>query len=211
MMKSKILFAALAFFSTASLCAAETPADQTYINQLSYRHNKLEIIIKHRTVDINRSFTSTDINSTTFTYEALSQTWGNISTTSTARRETKDITDWFIFKGGVRELSDLEFLQLVGDRTQYERVRGLDESMGRMRLAGNIAIGLGISAMLGGASLSASQSIISGGALLTAVGFFVSAFNAPAHHYIEPDFAQNKCDEYNIALKQKLNLPLNFE
>ncbi len=210
-MKSKIVIAGLILSMAASFAAAETTADQTYIDQLNYRHNKLEIIIKHRTVDVSRSYTSTDINSTTFSYEALSQTWGNISTTSTARRETKDITDWFIFKGGVSELSDLQFLQLVGDRTEYDRVRGQDESTGKMRLIGNVSIGLGIAAMLGGAGLSASQSVIQGGALLTAVGFFISAFNVSPHHYIEPDYALNKSDEYNIALKRKLNLPLNFE
>src|SRR3989339_1625590 len=137
-MNNKLWLFLLVLFTAHSIAqAAETAADELYVKQLNYRHNKLEVIVKHKTVDINRSYTSTDINSTPFTYEALSQTWGNISTTSTARRETRDITDWFIFKGGVRELSDMEFLLLVGDRSGYDRIRGLDESTGRMRLIGN--------------------------------------------------------------------------
>ena len=65
--------------------------------------------------------------------------------------------------------------------------------------------------MVGGAALSAGQPTITGGAIATALGFFFSALNLSPHHYIQSDYAQSKIDEYNIALKQKLNLPLSFE
>ena len=49
------------------------------------------------------------------------------------------------------------------------------------------------------------------GALGMVVGFFIDAFNSTPAHYIRPAYAQAKIDEYNIAMKKRLNLPLNFE
>jgi hypothetical protein len=43
------------------------------------------------------------------------------------------------------------------------------------------------------------------------IGFFVNAFNASPHHYIQPDYAQEKIDLYNLKLKKKLGLPLDYD
>jgi hypothetical protein len=44
-----------------------------------------------------------------------------------------------------------------------------------------------------------------------AAGFFFNAFNQSPQHYITANYAQNKIAEYNIDLKRKLNLPLEYE
>jgi hypothetical protein len=211
-MIKKIYSSLLALLFCAGLAVAQDVNDQQYINQLYYRHNKIEINLTHRTIDISNASSSTDISTSSFNYSRnYSENYGNISTTSQAKQETKDITSWHIIKGGISELSDLDFLQLIGDQKLYDKIKSEDDARNRMRLIGNISIGTGVAAMLGGASLSAGEAVISGGALVTALGFFISSFNAPPHHYLSPDYALNKSDEYNIALKQKLNLPLNFE
>lgn len=192
------------------ICAQET-SEQEYINKLAYRRNRLSLTIKTKTIGEKRTYTVTDITSTTYSIEAYTQTYGSIATTGLQRVEEKEITDWFIYKGGVRELNDLEFLELVGDRQEYLRVKQIDEQKAKMRLLGNISIGLGLATMLGGAAFSSGQNVITGGAIVTTIGFFISAFNLAPHHYLQPDYAQEKIDEYNISLKKKYNLPLTFE
>lgn len=196
---------------TASVLYAQQQADQEYINKLAYRRDKLNLIVKSRQVQENRSYSTTDISSYTYSYEAYSQTYGNIATSALQRSEAKEISDWYVYKGGIRELSDTEFLELVGDRAEAARVRDQDERKAGMRLIGNIAIGAGAVTMIAGAGFSAGQPVITGGALTMVTGFFVSAFNLSPHHYIQPDYAQEKIDGYNVALKKKLNLPLTYE
>ena len=191
--------------------AAEELSEQEYINQLTYHRNKLELVIKKRVVDERRSYSYTDIDFTTYTWEAYTFTTGDIATQSLARAEAKEITEWYIYKGALRQLSDLEFLALVGDQLEYDRVKEIEEQKGNMRNIGNISIGVGLLAMIGGAAFSADTAIISGGAFATALGFIISALSLPPKHYIQPDYAQEKIDEYNITLKKKLNLPLDFE
>lgn len=195
---------------SAPLLAQQT-SDQVYINQLAYQRNKLELTVKKRIINENRSYSYTDIESSTYTWESFSHTSADISTQSLSRAEAKEITDWYVYKGGVRELSDLELLELTGDNTILPRLIEMEDQKGRMRLIGDISIGLGLLAMIGGAAFSADQPVISGGAVATVIGFFISAFNQSPHHYIQPDFAQEKIDEYNVSLKKRLNLPLDYQ
>lgn len=210
-MKNKILLLSVLLLLSTQALWADQASDQDYINKLFYQHNKLEVVTKTRTINVNKNYSSTDINYYTYTNEVYTQNIGNIDTSSTALSESKQRTDWYIYKGGIRELSDLEFLDLVGERTLFNKVSDQENGKERMRMIGNYTIAVGVIAMVGGAALSASQQIITGGALATAAGFFISAFNLSPRHYIQPDFAQSKIDEYNIALKKKLNIPLSYE
>ncbi len=210
MFKRLIIITLVLSFAVSALYAEEQ-ADQEYINKLAYRRDKLSLVVKTREVQEKRSYSSTDISSYTYSYEAHSQTYGNIATSALQRSEAKEISDWYIYKGGIRELSDIEFLDLTGDRAGAARIRDEDSRRSGIRMIGNVAIGAGALTMIAGAGLSAGQSVITGGALLMVTGFFVSAFNLSPHHYIQPDYAQEKIDEYNVALKKKLNLPLTYE
>ena len=196
---------------TGSFVLADSQADQDYLNKLYYRHNKLEIVTKKRLIDEKRNYVYTDIDSSTLSYEAYSDTSTNISTTGYSRSEVKEIDEWYIYLGGISELSDIDFLQLVGDQQELSRVVALEDQKAKMRFIGNVFIGIGLVAMLGGAAMSLDQSIVTAGALSTTAGFFLSALNASPAHYITPAYAQAKIDEYNIALKKKLNLPLSYE
>jgi hypothetical protein len=194
-----------------SVLFAEDVSDQDYINQLFYRRNKLELVVKTRFRKEKRTYSQTDIDTTTYTWEAYTQTYGTVSTTGFSRTEDVEIEDWYIYKGKIREISDAEFLELIGDRARLERVLQQENQKGKMRFIGNTAIGAGIVSSIVGAALSAGETAITAGALTTVAGFFISAFNLSPHHYIQPDYAQEKIDEYNINLKRKLNLPLGFE
>jgi hypothetical protein len=206
--KSVVLFLIIALATPAF--AASPVADQEYVSKLDYQRNKLEVLTKKRVVHETRQYSRTDIDTTVYTEEAYSRTYGDITTSSLSQAEDKETTDWYIYKGGIRELSDLEFLGLVGDQAELERVQNLEEQRHGKRLLGAAVLGLGIAAMIGGAALGAGQSVINGGALATVAGFFITAFNISPRHYILPDYAQEKTDEYNIALKKKLNLPLDY-
>jgi hypothetical protein len=130
--------------------------------------------------------------------------------TLTPTLKVKEITEWYIYKGGIRELSDLEFLELVGEQALLERVYEEEEGRANRRGIGTILIASGLLFMIGGAATSADQPIVTAGALGMTAGFFFNAFNASPQHYIKPDYAQAKIDEYNINLKKKLGLPLDF-
>ncbi|MBU1027239.1 MAG: hypothetical protein KKA31_05870 [Candidatus Margulisbacteria bacterium] len=201
------------FIIIAFLCpvlyAAENQ-DQEYINKLTYQNSKLELVSRKRKIDEKRSYSYTDIDSYTYSIEAYSHTSTDISTQSLNRSEVKEISEWYIYKGGIRELSDAEFLELVGDQAELQRVIKIENDKANIRNIGNIFIGTGLAVMLGGAAFSADSAIISSGALALTGGFFLNAFNMSPQHYIQPDYAQQKIIDYNIALKRKLSLPLDY-
>jgi hypothetical protein len=162
-------------------------------------------------VDEIRKYSNTSIDTTAYSYENYSYSNTDISRSSLARAETKEITDWYIYKGALRELSDFEFLDLIGDQTYLNQISKTEGGKNNMRLVGNTAIGIGLIGMIGGAGLSATQQVITTSALVTVVGFFISAFNQSPAHYIQPDYAQENILEYNLKLKKDLNLPVQFE
>jgi len=207
----KIIALALLSFILISASLAELSADQEYVNKLEYQHNKLELVTKKRQIDEKRGYSYTDINTTSYSFEAYSQSYTDISTQSLQRAETKEISEWHILKGGVRELSDLEFLNLINDHLYLAQVKIQEDQKARLRNIGNLSIGTGILVMLAGAAASAGQSVIVTGAVTTTIGFFLDAFNQSPDHYIPADYALNKIDEYNLALKKKLDLPLNYQ
>lgn len=189
---------------------AQETSDQEYINKLKYRRNRLDLVTKKRKIDEERSYSYTDIDTTTYSYEAYTHSATDISTQSMSRSEVKEVTDWFIYKGSIRELSDLEFLALVGEKAEYQRVEKLENQSANMRNIGNICIGSGLLIMLGGAMMSAGEAVVTTGAIGMTTGFFLNAFNLSPDHYIQPDYAQEKIDEYNINLKRQLGLPLDY-
>lgn len=209
-MSKRWLATGLVVLLSAGAVLALTAAEETYINQLTYRNNRLNLVAKTRLVDEKRHYSSTDIRTDIFSYEAYSNVSTNISTSNLSRAEVKEIEEWFIYKGDLTKLSDLEFLKLVGEEELYQKYLLQEEGKEVWRSAGNTAIWLGVATMIGGVGFSAGQSVITGGALLMTSGFFLSALNSSPAHYLQPDFVQSKIDEYNLALKKKLGLPFDF-
>jgi hypothetical protein len=209
-MLRKYLAASLILSLLTPALYADPVSDQEYINRRYYQNNKLELVAKKRQVGIERSYGHTDIDTYTYTYEAFSQSSTDISTQAMRRSEIKEITEWYIYKGAIRELSDAEFLEVVGDQQMLDHVLSQEEHKSSIRGFGNILIISGVIVMVGGAATSAGEATVTGGALGMVTGFFLNAFYASPQHYIQPDYAQQKIDEYNIALKRKLGLPLDY-
>jgi hypothetical protein len=210
-MLKKLAFLFLIILISVPALPAEEISEQEYRNQLAYRRNKLQLVTKRRLIVVRRSYSYTDIDTTSYTWEAYTYTTSDIATQALSRAEAKEVTDWFIYKGSLRDLSDIEFLALVGDQAKLEHVSNMEDQKARMRNIGNTSIGLGFLTMVGAAAFSGGQTVVTGGAVLMAGGFFMSALNASPRHYIKPDYDQEEIDEYNIALKNELNLPLEFE
>jgi hypothetical protein len=189
---------------------ADDISDQQYINKVGYRNNRLELVTKKRQIDETRHYSYTDIDSYTSTYEAFSHTASDISTQSLSRSEVKEVTEWYIYKGGIAELSDIEFLRLIGNKTMLDYAIDQENKKSKIRNVGNILIGVGLTGMIGGAALSAGETIVTGSALGMTAGFFINALNASPAHYIKPDYAQQEITEYNFRLKKKLGLPVDF-
>jgi len=210
MLKKAVTLTLLSSFIITPLLA-QGISEEEYRNRQNYQRNRLSIIVKKRLVNVNRNYSYTDINSVSYTWEAYTFSESGIKSESVSRAEAKEITEWHIYKGDLREVSDLEFLALVGDEEMLARVQESEDQKGRMRFIGNTAIALGILTMLGGAASAAEQTTINSGAIATVIGFVISAFNLSPRHYFQPDYAQEKIDEYNLNLKKKLNLPLDYE
>jgi hypothetical protein len=168
------------------------------------------LVTKKRQIDETRQYSYTDIETYTFSYEAYTQSSTDISTQALSRREAREISEWYIYKGGVRELSDIEFLEMVGENALLAKILKEEDQKSGMRNIGNILIGTGLITMIGGAATSAGSATVSGGAIGMTIGFFLNAFNRSPDHYIKPDFALEKIDEYNIRLKKSLGLPLDY-
>jgi len=210
-MPRRCLVVILILFFFCPVLFADQASDQEYINKLYYRNNKLALEVRKRTIDEIRNWSNTDISTTTYSFESYAYSTTGIYTSSLFRSEAKEITEWYIYKGAVTELSDFEFLNLVGDREKVEQISKIEDQKTGFRTIGNITIGLGVAGMIGGAAASTNQSLVMTSALVMVAGFFIDAFNQSPDHYIKPDYAQDKINEYNIDLKRKLNLPLTYE
>lgn len=210
-MNIKVFFiSTLLLISFSGLIIAETSKDDLYINQLNYHRNKLELLVKTRTISETSNYSSTDWTSTTYTLEAYSQTYGSAATSSGSRAETREITVWKVIKGGVRQLSDAEFLDIVGKHGEAENIRKQEDSANKYRLGGMATSLAGLGYMLLASGQSNNSTAITTGGVVTAIGFLISAFNQSPWHYITSDYAQELMDDYNINLKKKLGLPINF-
>ncbi len=208
----RALAIALIFSVIAPVMALADPAqDQAYVNQLYYRNSKLSLEAKKRTVDEVRNYSNVSIDSSSYYNQNYSYSNTDISKSSLSQAETKELTEWYIYRGAIRELSDFEFLDLIGDQGYLNRITKIENQKAGMRMLGDITIGVGLVGMIGGAGLSASQSFVASSALVMVVGFFINAFNQSPAHYIQPDYAQQKSIEFNLKLKKDLNLPVQFE
>jgi len=204
----------LGFFLTMAAMALTdiSTTEQEYLNRLEYRRSRLEIIIKKRLVDEKRSYSQTDTSSTTYSLEAYSQTYGTSATSNLQRSEAREIEDWYIYKGGISELSDLDFLNLIGDKEKARQIKRLEWEKAGLRDIGTIALVAGMGGMLVGAMIDGgNRTVIGIGAVTSLFGFFLNIFNAPPAHYIKPDYAQEQIDLYNFQLKKALQLPLETD
>lgn len=193
-----------------SPCIAENNQETLYANQLNYNRNKLEILVKKSFINERTGYSSTNYSATTYTQESYSTTWGYGNTMSNERSEVKEVSDWIIVKGGIRNLSDSEFLQTIEKNNEAIKIENVEEQKGKTRNIGTLLSLSGLGYMLIASTNSTSSSSIMSGGVIAAIGFIITAFNSSPKHYLTPDYVQEEIDNYNITLKKNLGLPFNL-
>ena len=186
-------------------------AETDYEKKLEYRRNKIVILVKNRTVGETSAYSTNDTWGWTTSPEAgYSQTYTTGTTKSGSTVTLREVTDWMIIRGGVRELSDIDFLWLTGNDAKAKEVQNTIDEREKWKWIGTITglVGLGI-AISGGSSSSVGT--ITAGSLVSLIGFTIGSFNFPQKHYIAADYALEESDKYNIRTKKELGIPVDFE
>ncbi len=185
-----------------------------YEKKLEYRRKKVEVLVRTAYVGETSNYLSSDTSNWQYaaTPEGYSYGYSSMYGTTGGRSSFRPVSDWVIVRGGIRELSDIEFLDIVGDREKAAEVQKIIDDKNRMAMW---AIGcgvVGIAAVIGASSLTPVNSSQFGiGSALILGGIVLGYLYAPQRHYLPPDYVQEGADKYNIKLKKDLGLPVETE
>lgn len=205
----KTITALLLFLFCANYALAISDSD--YEKRLEYRRKKIEIMVKTNTVGETSAYTDFNAWSSTISPEAgYSYNYTSGQSRSGVSSTVKEVSNWVIIRGGVRELSDTEFLSIVGDTDDAARVQATVDERDKWAMIGNVTGVIGICIAVAG-SAAGETSTITAGAVVSILGFVLSSFNYQPKHYIAADYALELTDNYNIKLKKDLGLPIDFE
>jgi len=206
---------AIAYFLLFVLSLQSAALAQTdYEKKLEYRRKKIEVLVRTTYVGETSGYTSLNASDYrwTITPEGYSYGSSQIYGTNSGRSTTRQVSDWVMVRGGIRELSDTEFLEIIGDREKADQIQKAMDEKNRM---GMWALGcgiLGVASVIGAAGFTpANSSQIAIGTALILGGIFLGYLYAPQRHYIPADYAQEGADNYNIKLKKVLGLPVETE
>jgi hypothetical protein len=205
-MKRLIALIVLLFF-----CSTIAFAQTDYEKKLEYKRKKLDILVKTYLKGEASAYTASDSWSTTISPEAgYSYTYTYGTTRTDKSILFKEVSDWLIIRGGVRQLSDVEFLKITGNHGMAKEVQSEIDERGKWVMIGTIGGLLGIVVAVGGSS-DGNTSTITIGSAISLIGFLISSMNLPKKHYIAADYALEESDLYNIRIKKELSLPIDFE
>jgi len=186
-------------------------AQSDYEKKLEYKRKKIVLLVKTAFRGESSGYRTTDTWSTTVSPEAgYSYTYSSGTTRSDKSITFKEVSDWVIVRGGIRELSDVEFLKITGNRKEAEKVQSEIDERNKWMWIGTIGGLVGLGVALAGSS-NGEVGTITVGSAISLVGFFIGSVNMPKQHYIAADFALEEADLYNIKLKKELGLPIDFE
>jgi hypothetical protein len=186
-------------------------AETDYEKKLEYRRKKIQIMIKTAMKGETTAYADTDTWSSTISPEAgYSYTYSTGSTRSGSTVMVNEVTNWVAIRGGVRELSDVELLEIAGNREEAREVQAKIDERGMWNVIGATVGLLGLGVAIAGSSSGDSGTIVAG-SIVSLIGFIASSFNMPKKHYIAADYALELTDKYNIKLKKDLGLPVEFE
>lgn len=182
-----------------------------YEKKLQYRREKIAILVKTHTIGETSGYSTTDTWGTTISPEAgYSYTYSSGTTRTNTQMMLREVSDWVIIRGGIREMSDVEFLTVTGNRDEAAAVQARMDERSKWNIIGVITgIGGLIVALVG--SNNADTGTITAGSAVSLIGFFISSLNFPRKHYIAADYALEAADKYNIGIKKELGLPIDFE
>lgn len=177
-----------------------------YKEQQDYKSKKIDILLSKGMQTVGSGYTT----STYFPgyYSIFGSGW--TSTSSTAY----ETTDWKIIQGGVQQISDVQFANIVNDTNALKRYQEeVDANSNKYNIGAGVSI-VGLLALLGGAATTGDTQI--GLLTLGLVGCvfglgFMSSEIPYSKHYASPSEAAKMAYEYNQGIKSKLGLPADFE
>jgi len=180
--------------------------------QQQYKQGKIDILLSKSYQTVGSSYTSSSY------YPGYYSIFGSGWTSSSSTQY--ETTDWKIIQGGVQEISDAQFAQLVGDKDTQERMAKDWEDYNNTTNIGAIIALVGVVMVLvGGMGLFATDTaaaetgaiIFAVGIVPTIIGLGMLSKNPPSGQYVSPGTAAKQAYEYNQALKKKLGLPETYE
>ncbi|MFC1767228.1 PEGA domain-containing protein [Candidatus Margulisiibacteriota bacterium] len=187
-------------------------ADKFFKQQQQYKQQKIDILLSKTIQTVGSSYT----DSIYFPgyYSMLGSGW------TTSKSTAYEVTNWKIVQGGVQEISDRQFAEMVGDKETLARMdKGWDDynnitGWGAVwALTGIVMVLVGGSMAFGSDTVATENGAVlfAVGCLPAIIGFGMLSSNPPSGHYIQPSVAAKQAFEYNQALKKKLGLPENYE
>lgn len=124
------------------------------------------------------------------------------------------IVNWRIMLGDGNQLSDEDFLTLVGDSSKVKDVRDQKSfQLGMTIFSGVLSIG-GLAASLGTVTASTMDTgTLIGGLVVFTGGSLAAVIFGMQYtgYHLSPNFAADKAYKYNLQLKAKLGLPQEYE
>lgn len=204
--------------STQPPLEVQQAADKLYKQAQQFKQEKLDIMLSKTYQTVGSSYS----DSTYFPgyYFATGSEW------TTSKSTAYEITDWKIIKGGVQQISDSEFAQLVGDKDTLAAMnKDWEDYNSTMNWAAIIGVTGILMVLVGGAMAFGSDNktdsgkaagesgavIFAVGIIPTIIGLGMLSKNPPTGHYVNPGTASKQAFEYNQALKKKLGLPESYE
>jgi hypothetical protein len=180
--------------------------ESKYKEQQEYKSKKLDILLSKSVQTVGSGYTS----STYFPgyYSMMGSGWTNMSSTA------YETTDWKIIQGGVQEISDVQFAQLVNDTKTLKKYQDQLDFYANKAMIGAIVALVGVLALLGGASATGDTQagLVTVGIVGCVFGLgFMASSEPPAGHFVSPSEAAKMAHDYNQDLKSKLGLPEDYE
>jgi len=186
-------------------------AQTLYEKKLEYRRKKTQILVRTYLKGESSRYSTHDDWSTTISPESgYSYTYSYGSDRSDRSITYKEVSNWVIIRGGVRELGDIEFLKLTGKRDEAKEVKSRMDERNKWMIIGTVTGLFGIGIGIAGSS-DGTVGAITAGSIVSIIGFLISSMNLPQKHYITADYALEQSDLYNIKIKKELGLPIDFE
>lgn len=185
-----------------------------YEKRLEFRRKKITIVERTAFVKETTGYVFSNTSSLVNSERPRGRSFGSSATFGTTDRQTsmRQVFDWVIVRGGIAELSDIEFLDIIGDTNKADRVQSTIDDKNRMMFWALGCEVVGIAAIIGAASVTPVNSTQTAvGSALMLGGMLMGYFYGPERHYISPDQAQEGADNYNIKLKRSLGLPIETE
>jgi len=205
-----IAYFLLFIFSFQTIALAQTD----YEKKLEYRRKKIQVLVRSAYVGETSGYVSSDTSSYGYASTPEGYSYGSSSTYGTTGGRTifRQVSDWVIVRGGISELSDIEFLETIGNSEKADEIRKMIDDKNRLTYWGLGCGLLGVASVVGSAAFTpANSSQMAIGTALILGGIFLGYLGAPPRHYLVADYVQEGADNYNIKLKKTLKLPVETE